>query len=135
MKLTLWNVEKGKTMRKMYNRRNKPSPSYATYKRTKTGPKDYQNSNHDNQTDNKDINGDIEMSMGLGEEGENKSKTKTMDQRKDKSSMPKEAASTTATISSPLSPTQSEVFDSSSDNAMSEMKQKEIWGQMRQIRY
>jgi hypothetical protein len=66
------------------------------------------------------------MSMGLGEEENNKSKTKTMDQMKDKSSLPKEAATTTAataTTSSSLPPAQSEVFDSSSDDAMSEMKQ------------
>ena len=75
-------------------------------------------SNYDNQTDNKENNGNIDMSMGLGKEN-NKSKTKTMDQRKD-------AATTTATIattSSPLPPAQSDVFDSSRDNAMPEMKE------------
>ena len=38
--------------------------------------KDYQKSNYDNQTDNKDNNGNIDMSMGLGEE-KKKLKTKT----------------------------------------------------------
>ncbi len=65
------------------------------------------------------------MSIGLEEEDKNKSKTKTMDQKKEKSSsLPKEVATTITTpISSSLPSAQSEIFDSSSDNAMSEMKQ------------
>ena len=55
------------------------------------------------------------MSMGLGKE--KKSKTKTKDQNEEKPSSPKEAMT-----SSQLAPAESEVFDSSSDNAMSEMK-------------
>ena len=43
-----------------------------------------------------------------------------MDQKEEKPFSPKEAVPTT---SSQLAPPQSEVFDSSSDNAMSEMKQ------------
>lgn len=104
------------------NMRNKQTATSAAYKPIKSYTKDYQKSNYDNQTDNKENNGNIDMSMGLGEEENNKSKTKTMDQRKDKSSLPKEAArttATTATTSSPLPPAQSEVCDSSSDNAMS----------------
>lgn len=54
------------------------------------------------------------MSMGLGKE--KKSKDKTKDQKEEKPSSPKEAVT-----SSP--PLQSEVFDSSSANAMSEMKE------------
>ncbi len=63
------------------------------------------------------------MSMGIAEgEDKNRSKTKTMDQKQDKLSLQKEAATTPATTS-PLQPAQSEVFDSSNDNAMSEMKE------------
>lgn len=54
------------------------------------------------------------MSMGLGKE--KKSKAKTKDQKEEKPSSPKEAVT-----SSP--PLQSEVFDSSSANTMSEMKE------------
>ncbi len=53
------------------------------------------------------------MSIGLGEE--KKSRSKTKDQKEEKPSLPKEDV-----ISS--RPLQLEVFDSSSDNAMSEMK-------------
>jgi hypothetical protein len=61
--------------------------------------------------------------MGIAEgEDKNKSKTKTMDQKQDKLPLQKEAATTPATTS-PLLPAQSEVFDSSNDNAMSEMKE------------
>jgi hypothetical protein len=55
------------------------------------------------------------MSMGLGKE--KKSKAKTKDQNEEKPSLPKEA-----TTSSMFPQPQSELFDSSSDNAMSEMK-------------
>ena len=112
---------KNKKRTNTINMRNKQTATSATYKPIKSDTNDYQKSNYDNQTDNKENNGNIDMSMGLGEEENNKSKTKTMDQRKDKSSLPK--AATTAGTSSPLPPAQSEVFDSSSDNAMSEMKQ------------
>jgi hypothetical protein len=61
--------------------------------------------------------------MGLAEgEDKNKSKTKTVDQKQDKLSLQKEAAATPATTP-PLQSAQSEVFDSSNDNAMSEMKE------------
>jgi hypothetical protein len=111
--------------------KNKLAASSSGYEPMKPGTKDYQKSNYDDLTDNKLNNDNIDMSMALGEEENNKSKTKTMDQKQEKSSsLPKEAATTTATTattatttSSPLPPDQLEVFDSSSDNAMSEMKQ------------
>jgi hypothetical protein len=53
--------------------------------------------------------------MGLGKE--KKSKARTKDQNEEKQSSPKEAMA-----SSQLALTESELFDSSSDNAMSEMK-------------
>ena len=116
---------KNKKRANTINMTNKQTATSAAYKPIKSDTKDYQKSNYDNQTDNKENNGNIDMSMGLGKEN-NKSKTKTMDQRKDKSSLPKEAATTTATTattSSPLPPAQSDVFDSSRDNAMPEMKE------------
>ena len=103
--------------------KNKRTATSAAYKSIKPASNDYQN-NYYTQTDNKEDNRNTDMSMGLAEGGEDKKKlkTKTMDQKQDKSSSPKKAATTTTT-SSPLPPAQSEVFDSSSDNAMSEMKQ------------
>ena len=63
------------------------------------------------------------MSIGLAEE--KKLKTKTMDQKEEKASSSREV---TTTASSPIPtltslPLQSEIFDSSSDNAMAEMKE------------
>ena len=118
---------KNKKRTNTINMRNKQTTTSAAYKPVKSDTKDYQKSSYDNQTDNKDNNGNKDMSMGLGEEENNKSKTKTKDQSKDEPTLPKESTTattaTTATTSSPLPPAQSEVFDSSSDNAMSEMKQ------------
>ena len=90
---------------------NQTAPS-AVYKRIKRSTKDYQKSNYDNQTNNKDNNRVTDMSMGLGEE--KKSKTKTVDQKEEKPSSP---------LPTPSSTLQPEVFDSSRDNAMSEMKE------------
>ncbi|MGA9842578.1 MAG: hypothetical protein WBQ25_09715, partial [Nitrososphaeraceae archaeon] len=84
----------------------------AIYKRIKRSTKDYQKNNYDNQTNNKDNNRVTDMSIGLGEE--KKSKPKKMDQKEEKPSSP------LPTSSSSLQP---EVFDSSRDNAMSEMKE------------
>ena len=64
------------------------------------------------------------MSIGLG--GEKKTKTKAMDQKEEKPSSPNEAVTSSSSlpISSPLPPQlQSEVFDSSKDSAMSELKE------------
>ena len=94
-----------------YIKNNQPTPS-AAYKRIKRSTKGYQISNYDNQTNNKDNNRDTDMSMGLGEE--KKSKTKTVDQKEEKPSSPLPTSSSTL---------QPEVFDSSRDNAMSEMKE------------
>jgi hypothetical protein len=102
------------------NRRTAPS---ATYKPIKPVTKDYQKNNYDNQTENKDNNRNIDMSIGLAEE--KKLKTKMMDQKEEKAS----SREVTTTASSPiptstsLPPLQSELFDSSSDNAMAEMKE------------
>jgi hypothetical protein len=101
---------------------DKQTATSASYESTKSYTKDYQKSNYDNQTDNKENNSNMDMSMGLGE-GENNKKTKTTDQRKDEPTLPKETVTKAATTSLPLQPAQSEVFDSSGDNAMSEMKQ------------
>jgi hypothetical protein len=87
------------------------------YERIKRGPKDYQKSNHDNQTDNKDNNRNIDMSKRSGEE--KKLKAKNLDQKEKPSSSPKAIAIPLPLASSTLQP---EVFDSSRDNAMSEMK-------------
>ena len=94
--------------------------SSAAYKPIKPASNNYQKNNYDTQTDNKKNNRNIDMSMGL-EEDKKKLKTKPVDQKEEKPSSPKEAVTTTT--SSRLTPPQSEVFDSSSDNAMSEMKQ------------
>jgi hypothetical protein len=105
----------------MRNKRTAPS---VAYKPTKPTTKDHQNSNYNNQTDNKDNNRNIDMSIGLGEE--KKLKNKIMDQKEEKPSSPKEAVTSSLSLptSSPLPPQlQSEVFDSSRDNAMSEMKE------------
>ena len=105
--------------RPKYKRRETTNLSYklkahsSAYKPMTPSTRDYQKSNYDNQTDNKENNRNIDMSIGLGEE--KKSRPKTKDQNEEKPSSPKEDV----TSSQPL---QSEVFDSSSDNAMSEMK-------------
>jgi hypothetical protein len=104
--------------------RNKRTAPSAAYKRIKRATKDSQKSKYNNQTDNKDNNRNIDMSIGLGEE--KKLKTKTMDQKEEKPTSSKESVTTTSSplpASSALPPLQSEVFDSSSDNAMSEMKE------------
>lgn len=100
------------------NTRNKRTAPSSAYKRIKRATKDSQKRNLDNQTDNKDDN--RKMSIGLGKE------RKTMDQKAEKPISLKEAVTTTsssltASSKSPPSP-QSEVFDSSNDNAMLEMK-------------
>lgn len=104
------------------NTRNKRTAPSSAYKRIKRATKDSLKRNLDNQTDNKDDN--RKMSIGLGKE--RKLKTKTMDQKAEKPISLKEAVTTTsssltASSKSPPSP-QSEVFDSSNDNAMLEMK-------------
>ena len=62
--------------------RNKRTAPSAVYKRIKRATKDSQKSNYDNQTDNKDNNRNIDMSIGLGKE--EKLKTKTMGQKEEK---------------------------------------------------
>jgi hypothetical protein len=100
------------------NMKNKhTATSTATYKPMIPGTNDYQKNNYYIQTDNKKNNRNTDMSMGL--EDKKKLKTKTMDQKEEKPSSPKEAAPTSS--SQLLQPPESEVFDSSSDNAMSEM--------------
>ena len=109
-----------KRQRNTDNRRNKRTASSATYKPIKPTAKAYPKNNYDNQTDNKDNSRNIDMSIGLG--GEKKTKTKAMDQKEEKPSSSNEpvASSPSTTSSSPT--LQSEIFDSSGDNAMSEMK-------------
>jgi hypothetical protein len=113
MKQKKYNDKKRNTI----NLKNKRTASSTAYKPLKPGTKDYQKSNYDNQTDNKENDRNTDMSMGLEDK---KKKTKTMDQKEEKPFSPKEAVTTTT--SSQLAPPESEVFDSSSDNAMSEMK-------------
>ena len=91
--------------RNISNTRNKRTASSAAYKRIKRATKDYQKSNYDNQTDNKDNNRNIDMSMGLGEE--KKLKSKTVDQKEEKPSSSSEAITTP---SSPL-PTSHQHFN------------------------
>lgn len=104
--------------RNSINLKNKRITTPAAYKSIKSTTKDYQKSNYDIQTDNKKNNRNIDMSMGL--EDKKKLETKTMDQKQEKPSLPKEG--TTTTTSSQLATPKSEVFDSSGDNAISEMK-------------
>ena len=105
------------------NTRNKRTASSSAYKRIIRATKDSQKRNLDNQTDNKDDN--RKMSIGLGKE--KKLKTKTMDQKAEKPISLKEAVTTTSsslTASSKSTPSpQSEVFDSSNDNTVLEMKE------------
>jgi len=61
------------------------------------------------------------MSMGL--EQDKKQKTKTADQKEENHLLPQEAAPSSLLPKSSTPALQPEVFDSSSDNAMSEMKQ------------
>ena len=61
--------------RNTINMRNKRTAPSAAYKRIKRATKDYQKSNYDNQTDNKDNNRNIDMSIGLGEKKKLKTKT------------------------------------------------------------
>ena len=110
--------------RKAINMRIKRTAPSVAYKPIRPTTKDHQNSNYNNQTDNKDNNRNIDMSIGLREEI--KLKNKTMDQKEEKPSSPKEAVTSSSSLptSSPSPPQlQSEVFDSSRDNAMSEMKE------------
>jgi hypothetical protein len=101
------------------NMKNKRTASSATYKPIKPATRDHQNSNYDNQIDNKDNNRNIDMSIGLEED---KKKTKIMDQKEEKPLSPKEAVTPSSqpfpTSSSSLLPIQSELFDSSRDNAI-----------------
>jgi len=103
--------------------RNKRTAPSSAYKRIKRATKDSQKRNLDNQTDNKGDNRN--MSIGLGKE--KKLKSKTMDQKAEKPISLKTVTTTSSSLtasskSSPPSP-QSEVFDSSNDNAMLEMKE------------
>lgn len=105
------------------NTRNKRTAPSSAYKRIKRATKDSQKRNLDNQTDNKGDNRN--MSIGLGKE--KKLKSKTMDQKAQKPISLKTVTTTSSSLtasskSSPPSP-QSEVFDSSNDNAMLEMKE------------
>ena len=105
------------------NTRNKRTAPSSAYKRIKRATKDSQKRNLDNQTDNKGDNRN--MSIGLGKE--KKLKSKTMDQKAEKPISLKTVTTTSSSLtasskSSPPSP-QSEVFDSSNDNAMLEMKE------------
>jgi len=105
------------------NTRNKRTAPSSAYKRIKRATKDSQKRNLDNQTDNKGDNRN--MSIGLGKE--KKLKSKTMDQKAEKPISLKTVTTTFSSLtasskSSPPSP-QSEVFDSSNDNAMLEMKE------------
>ena len=111
-----------KSRRNTITTRNKRTAPSATYKPIKPATRDHQNSNYDNQTDNKDNNRNIDVSIGLG--GEKKTKTKAMDQKEEKPFSSNEAvASSPSPTSTSTSPTLlSEIFDSSGDNAMSEMK-------------
>ena len=105
------------------NTRNKRTAPSSAYKRIKRATKDSLKRNLDNQTDNKGDNRN--MSIGLGKE--KKLKSKTMDQKAEKPISLKTVTTTSSSLtasskSSPPSP-QSEVFDSSNDNAMLEMKE------------
>jgi hypothetical protein len=105
------------------NTRNKRTAPSSAYKRIKRTTKDSQKTNLDNQTDNKGDNRN--MSIGLGKE--KKLKSKTMDQKAEKPISLNKITTTSSSLtasskSSPPSP-QSEVFDSSNDNAMLEMKE------------
>jgi hypothetical protein len=105
------------------NTRNKRTAPSSAYKRIKRATKDSQKRNLDNQTDNKGDN----RNMGIGLGKEKKLKSKTMDQKAQKPISLKTVTTTSSSLtasskSSPPSP-QSEVFDSSNDNAMLEMKE------------
>jgi hypothetical protein len=99
------------------NMGNKRTAYSTAYEIMKPGATDHQKGNYDDQTDNKKNNRNTDMSMGF--ENKKKLKTKPMDQKEEKPSSPKEAVTTT---SSQLAPPESKVFDSSGNNAMSEMK-------------
>ncbi|MGC2427108.1 MAG: hypothetical protein WA421_08735 [Nitrososphaeraceae archaeon] len=109
-----------KRRRNIVNRRNKRTAPSATYKPIKPATRDHQNSNYDNQTDNKDNNRNIDVSIGLG--GEKKTKTKAMDQKEEKPFSSNEAVASSPSPTSSSPTLQSEIFDSSGDDAMSEMK-------------
>ena len=82
--------------RNAINMRNKRTAPSVAYKPIKPVIKDHQNSNYNNQTDNKDNNRNIDMSIGLREE--KKLKNKTMDQKEEKPSSPKEAVTSSSVI-------------------------------------
>ena len=105
------------------NTRNKRTAPSSAYKRIKRATKDSQKRNLDNQTDNKGDN----RNMSIGRGKEKKLKSKMMDQKAEKPISLKTVTTTSSSLtasskSSPPSP-QSEVFDSSNDNAMLEMKE------------
>ena len=110
--------------RNISNTRNKRTASSAAYKRIKRATKDHQKSNYDNQTDNKENNRNIDMSMGLGEEKKLKGKT---DQKEEKPSSSSEAITTP---SSPLSETK-ETADMGPDNSSKVFSQVEEKQQLR----
>jgi len=105
------------------NTRNKRTAPSSAYKRIKRATKDSQKRNLDNQTDNKGDN----RNMSIGRGKEKKLKSKMMDQKAEKPISLKTVTTMSSSLtasskSSPPSP-QSEVFDSSNDNAMLEMKE------------
>jgi hypothetical protein len=113
----------GDKIQNALNTRNKRKAPSSAYKPIKRATKDSQKRNLDNQTDNKGDNRN--MSIGLGKE--KKLKSKTIDQKAEKPISLKTVTTTSSSLtasskSSPPSP-QSEVFDSSNDNAMLEMKE------------
>lgn len=105
--------------------KNNQAASSAAYKRTKRSNKDYKKNSHDNQTTNNNNDHRVtDMSMGIGEV--KKSKTKNVDKKEENHSPSKDVVTTTQSLSPlyiPLRPLRSEVFDSSNDNAVSEMEE------------
>src|SRR5215467_7482218 len=73
--------------RNTINLKNKRTATSAAYKPIKSTTKHYQKNNYDDQTDNKEINRNIDTSMGL----EDEKRTRTMDQKQENSSSSKEA--------------------------------------------
>jgi hypothetical protein len=105
--------------RNTINLKNKRTATSAAYKPIKSTTKHYQKNNYDDQTDNKEINRNIDTSMGL----EDEKRTRTMDQKQENSSSSsKEAVKSLSTLSASPS-LRPEVFDSSRYNAMSEMRE------------
>src|SRR5215467_4164364 len=101
----------------MKNKRTIASTT-ATYKPMKSNTNKYQKYNYSTQTDNsKNNNRNTDMSIGLKDN--KKLKNQTMDQMEEKIPFPKEAATKPSSHLPP--PPESEVYDSSSDDAMSEV--------------